>query len=157
MKEIERKFRVDSADYKSMAVSESHIAQWYLSSDKERTVRVRIRDDKAYLTIKGLTQGVSRDEFEYEIPLSDAQSMKEMAEGIVIEKTRWIVYFAGKRWEVDEFHGELQGLTVAEIELRSETEEFQLPPFVGIEVSADPRYYNSVLASGEIDPAILIR
>ena len=75
MKEIERKFRVDSADYKSMAVSKSHIAQWYLSSDKERTVRVRIRDDKAYLTIKGLTQGVSRDEFEYEIPLSDAQSM----------------------------------------------------------------------------------
>lgn len=150
MKEIERKFRVISDDYKMTAVSSSSIAQWYLSSDMNRVVRVRIRDKKAYLTIKGPTHGIERDEFEYEIPLRDAVAMKSLADGRVIEKTRWIVESEGKIWEIDEFHGVLEGLTIAEIELSSASASFTKPSFIGEDVSDDPRYFNSSLSSGDI-------
>lgn len=146
MKEIERKFRVINSNYKKLAVSELKISQWYINRDKLRVVRVRICGDKAMLTVKGKTEGISRNEFEYEIPISDAIEMKSLADGKVIEKTRFIVPFDGKLWEVDEFHGSHEGLVIAEIELNSPDEEIKLPDFIGEEVSNNPRYFNSSLA-----------
>lgn len=150
MKEIERKFLVTDDSYKSQAKTSSHIMQWYLSHDKERTVRLRIRDSKAYITIKGITEGITRDEFEYEIPLTDAMQMRNMADGIVIEKTRWEVEHKGKIWEIDEFAGIHSGLVIAEIELSDPFENFEFPEFVGKEVSDDPGYFNSSLASASL-------
>lgn len=152
MKEIERKFKVSSDAYKRLATDRHEIKQWYLNRDKFRTVRIRILDDRAYITIKGRNKGIIRDEFEYEIPYSDALAMIPMADGNVIEKTRHIVEYEGHRWEVDEFHGVYDGLALAEIELSSENEAFELPDFVGDEVSDDPKYYNSSLASGSLIP-----
>ncbi len=150
MKEIERKFIVISESYKAEAVRHYEISQWYLNRDKERTVRVRIRDDKAFLTVKGPNTGIVRDEYEYEIPYGDAVSMKSLADGMVIEKTRWIAEVEGHRWEIDEFHGDLQGLTLAEIELEKSDETFTKPIYIGDEVSGDSRYFNSSLASGSL-------
>ncbi len=147
MKEIERKFLVISEDFKDIAISKTEIKQWYLNRDKDRTVRVRVRDNNAFLTIKGRNHGIVRDEFEYSIPVDDALSMLPMAEGSVIEKTRYIADFAGHLWEIDEFHGSHQGLILAELELSSPDEAFDLPPFIGEEVSDDPRYFNSSLAN----------
>lgn len=145
-KEIERKFLVTDSSYRTMASAERHIVQGYLSRDPRATVRVRIADGRAWLTVKGRNDGAVRDEWEYEIPLSDARDMlSRCATGRVIEKTRYIVDYDGRRWEVDEFGGELRGLTVAEIELTSADEQPELPPFVGDEVTGDPRYYNSAL------------
>ena len=145
-KEIERKYLVKDASYRESAISKRHIIQAYLNRDPKATVRVRIADDKAYLTIKGKNEGAVRDEWEYLIPTSDARAMIERcATGRIIDKTRYIVPFGGYTWEVDEFSGELAGLTVAEIELPAEDTKFSLPSFIGDEVTGDPRYYNSSL------------
>lgn len=145
-KEIERKFLVTNTSYRDMSVAERLIVQAYLNRDPKATVRVRIVDNKAFLTVKGKNAGALRDEWEYSIPVSDARGMiARCASGRKIEKTRFIVPFEGYDWEVDEFGGELKGLTVAEIELPVEDAKFSLPPFVGEEVTGDPRYYNSSL------------
>ncbi|MBO4465528.1 MAG: CYTH domain-containing protein [Bacteroidales bacterium] len=146
--EIERKFLV-TGEYKSLAVSHSRITQGYISSASGRTVRVRIRGDKGYLTIKGPSAlgGLSRFEWEREIPVADAESLMSICEPGVIDKTRWLVP-AGDgvhTWEVDEFHGDNDGLVVAEIELRSEDDTFEKPSWLGEEVTGDRRYYNSML------------
>ena len=146
--EIERKFLV-AGEYKSFATSSERITQGYLSSASGRTVRVRIRGDRGWLTIKGPSKdgGLSRFEWEMEIPLSDARALLEICEPGVIDKTRWLVP-AGDgihTWEVDEFHGENAGLVVAEIELRSDFDAFERPSWLGPEVTGDRRYYNSML------------
>ncbi|MBR0109928.1 MAG: CYTH domain-containing protein [Bacteroidales bacterium] len=146
--EIERKFLV-AGEYKSFASSSERITQGYLSSASGRTVRVRIRGDRGWLTIKGPSKdgGISRFEWEMEIPLPDARALLEICEPGVIDKTRWLVP-AGDgihTWEVDEFHGENAGLVVAEIELRSDSDAFERPSWLGPEVTGDRRYYNSML------------
>ena len=143
--EIEHKYLVEGDSYRWEAYQTCEIQQGFLSRDPERTVRVRIRDDKAFLTIKGKGEGASHPEFEYEIPLEDAQQMMKLCQPPIIVKTRYLVMHEGNRWEVDEFHGDLQGLVIAELEVPSEDYTFPLPPFVGIEVTGDPRYYNSQL------------
>lgn len=144
-KEIERKFLVIDDSYKSMAIQSYEISQGYLSRNPERVVRVRIKGENGFLTIKGKTFGFERLEFEYEIPVADARQMMSLCEGRVVEKRRWIVEYEGKIWEVDEFAGELSPMVVAEIELQSATEQFAVPSFIGKEVTGDPRYYNSNL------------
>lgn len=141
--EIERKFLVSGDDWREG--QNTRYVQGYLSREPGRTVRVRRAGEKAYLTIKSEVVGISRREFEYSIPLEDAEAMFKLCVGPLIEKTRTVVMFAGKKWEVDEFHGDNEGLLVAEIELQSEDEEFVRPPWVGREVSADRRYFNSSL------------
>jgi len=143
--EIEHKYLVKNDTYRLMACGESTITQGFLSRDPERTVRVRVRDGKGYLTIKGKGAGAAHPEFEYPIPLADAQQLMTMCKPPLIEKTRYLVMHEGHCWEVDEFHGERQGLVIAELEVTSEDEHFDLPPFVGQEVTGDPRYYNSSL------------
>lgn len=142
--EIERKFLVHkSMDWKRLAVSSSHIQQGYFAA--ENTVRIRIRDDKAYLTIKGPSDkaGLSRYEFEKEITPDEAgQLMKLCAPGI-IDKHRYLVPSGNHTFEVDEFHGDNEGLVLAEVELRSESEPFDKPAFIGMEVTGDRRFYNS--------------
>src|SRR5690606_32751220 len=120
--------------------------QGYLSRAPGRTVRVRIEDDRAFLTIKGRASGLARPEFEYEIPLADASALLEMADGPLVEKVRHYVPFGGLVWEVDEFFGDNEGLVVAEVELSCEDQAFEKPDFVGAEVTSDPRYLNSRLA-----------
>lgn len=143
--EIERKFLVKSNSYRSLATAE-FIHQGFLSTDKERVVRVRIRGDKAWITVKGLSQGASRAEFEYSIPLDDARFMLEnLCIKPTIEKHRFQITFEGFTWEVDEFLGENEGLVVAEIELPSENSVFSLPDWIGEEVTGDERYYNARL------------
>lgn len=145
-KEIERKFLVSDTSYRGMSVSSRQIVQAYLNRDPRAIVRVRIVDNQAFLTIKGKNIGATRDEWEYEIPVDDAKAMiARCSSGRVIEKTRFIVSYAGFDWEVDEFNGELSGLIVAEIELPSENTSFERPPFIGEEVTGNPRYYNSSL------------
>ena len=151
-KEIERKFLVKSSDYKQLSHRKTEIAQAYLSPDKRATVRVRITDDLAYLTVKGCTNGCVRDEWEYPIPKTDAQQMMGIALTPPIVKTRWFVDHCGHKWEIDEFHGHLDGLTIAEIELSAADESPVLPGFVGKEVTGDPRYYNSTLATCNLTP-----
>jgi adenylate cyclase len=120
--------------------------QGYLSSVKERVVRLRIAGEKAFLTVKGLTTGVTRLEFEYPIPVTDAAIMlDQLCERPLIEKTRYREEFQGHRWEIDEFHGDNEGLVVAEIEVAAAAERFPVPPWAGAEVSGDPRYFNSNL------------
>ena len=143
--EIERKYLVVSDSYRTMAEKSSHIRQGYLSRDKERTVRVRTVDDKAFLTIKGKNVGDMRLEFEYSIPVEDACEMLCLCTGRVIEKTRYYVPYRGKTWEVDEFDGDLSPLVLAEVELSDSSESFELPLFVGEDVTSDPQYYNSNL------------
>ena len=143
--EIEYKFLVTGDSYKWESSMRREIIQGFLSRDPERTVRVRMCDDKAFITIKGKGKGAAHPEFEYEVPLEDAQQMLTLCEPPVIIKTRYIVMHKGNRWEVDEFHGDLQGLVIAELEVPSEDYRFELPPFVGREVTGDPRYYNAQL------------
>ena len=144
--EIERKFLV-VAEFKSQADNQTHIQQGYIASGNGRTVRVRIRDDKGYLTIKGPSAngGVSRYEFEREIPLQDAQDLMQICEPGIIDKTRYLIKSTDgiHTWEVDEFHGDNEGLVMAEIELGSEDEAFDKPSFIGCEVTGDRRFYNS--------------
>lgn len=144
--EIERKFLV-RGDYKSMAASYSRIVQGYICSQRGRTVRVRLRDERGYLTIKGPSTGggLSRYEFEKEITVDEALSLLRLCEPGIIDKVRWLVPFGGHTFEVDEFFGENEGLTVAEVELTEESEAYEKPPFLGQEVTGDRRYYNSCL------------
>ncbi|MBQ9576547.1 MAG: CYTH domain-containing protein [Muribaculaceae bacterium] len=143
--EIEHKFLVKDNSYKDAASKKSEIKQGFLSRARERTVRVRVRDDKGYITVKGIGSGATHPEFEYEIPLDDALQMLSLCEPPVIEKTRYIVMHEGNMWEVDEFHTGQEGLVIAELEVPSEEYRFPLPPFIGREVTGDPRYYNSQL------------
>jgi adenylate cyclase len=142
--EIERKFLVTGTAWKALAAG-VHTRQGYLSIARHRTVRVRIAGDRGFLTIKGKTQGLSRAEFEYAIPVEDAAAMLDLCDKPLIEKTRYRVPFGAHTWEVDEFHGANAGLVVAEVELGSADEEPALPPWVGREVSGDARYYNANL------------
>jgi CYTH domain-containing protein len=143
--EIERKFLVRDTQWRQGAGVK--FSQGYLNRDLERTVRVRIAGEKAHLTIKGVTRGASRAEFEYEIPVADAEQLLRLSDGPIIEKNRHIVVHNGSKWEVDEFLGDNAGLVVAEIELTSPDQPFSRPPWLGIEVTDDARYYNSNLAS----------
>ncbi|MDE6496689.1 MAG: CYTH domain-containing protein [Duncaniella sp.] len=146
-KEIERKYLVNDDSYKVMAVKAVAIKQSYLNRDPQCTVRIRIKGNQGFLTVKGITVGATRDEWEYPIPASDAEEMAErLTGGWGIDKTRYIVEYGGFIWEVDEFHGRHDGLVVAEVELPSEHTAVKLPPFVGQEVTGDSRYYNSTLA-----------
>lgn len=144
-KEIERTFLVDDDSFRKMSSFTVHILQGYLNRDPERTVRIRIRNDSAFFTVKGKTVGCERDEFEYEIPLEDGLEMLKLCSGKILDKTRYMVPFGNFVWEVDEYHGDLQGLIVAEVELPNANVDVPLPPFVGKEVTGDPKYYNSQL------------
>lgn len=148
MQEIERKFlvRKDGTVWRSMASSSSRIAQGYMDC-KGVTVRIRQRDDRAYLTIKGPSadNGLSRYEFEKEIDPADAEQLLRLCRGGVIEKTRYLVDYAGHTFEVDEFHGVNQGLVFAEVELQSADEQFECPSFLGPEVTGNRLFYNSHL------------
>lgn len=148
MLEIERKFLVKSDDFKEQAFAKNKIAQGYLSSIPERTVRVRIKGDKAFLTIKGIGHqgGMSRFEWENQIPLDEAVELLKLCEKGKIEKTRYEIKSGNHVYEVDEFYGENEGLTMAEIELQSETESFEKPDWLGEEVTNDERYYNAYLS-----------
>ena len=145
--EIERKYLVTSDCYKEMAVARYHIRQGYISREKTGTVRVRITDDKAYLTIKGKPAAghFARYEWEKEISVKEAEELMKLCQGTIIDKTRWIVpaMEEGLKWEVDEFHGKHEGLVVAEIELASEEQIVALPAFIGKDVTDDPQYYNA--------------
>ena len=147
MGEIERKFLVRDDSYKREAFASSHIRQGYLSSAPGRTVRIRIRDDRAYLTIKGPSTdgGLTRYEFEQEVPMADAEQLLQLCEPLIIDKTRWLIRSGEHTFEVDEFHAENEGLVVAEVELKSADEVPKMPDFIGKEVTGDRRYYNSQL------------
>ncbi|MFV5701588.1 CYTH domain-containing protein [Flavobacterium sp. XS2P12] len=149
MIEIERKFLVKDNSFKAAAFTQNHIAQGYLSSVPERTVRVRIKGDKGYLTIKGVSNdtGMSRFEWEKEIPVTEAKELLLLCEKGVIDKTRFEIQRGNHVFEVDEFYGENEGLIVAEIELESEMEPFEKPAWLGVEVTNDTRYYNAYLSN----------
>ncbi len=143
--EIERKFLVNAGTWVPSDPG-THFKQGYLNSQKERVVRVRIEGTVAKLTIKGVTTGVSRAEFEYAIPVDDATALLDhLCEQPLIDKHRHVEMHAGRRWEIDVFHGDNDGLIVAEVELPSEDAPLVLPPWTGDEVSSDPRYFNSNL------------
>jgi adenylate cyclase len=143
--EIERKYLVRGTAWKALGKG-TVTRQGYLSSMKERTVRVRIAGEKGFLTIKGVSKGITRTEFEYAIPVDEAAAMLAgLCERPLIEKTRYVVESGGYIWEIDEFHGENDGLIVVEVELQSPDEKPPLPEWVGEEVSSDPRYFNSNL------------
>jgi len=142
--EIERKFLVQGTSWRQS--NSVRLSQCYLNRDRHRTVRVRIAGDKAFLTVKSVRQGVTRGEFEYEIPVADAEQLLKLSDGPIIEKNRYVVVHDGSKWEIDEFLGDNSGLLLAEIELKSEDEAFSRPPWLGAEVTHDTRYYNSSLA-----------
>jgi adenylate cyclase len=145
-KEIERKFLVKPRTWSELGPG-LKIRQGYLCPAKERTVRVRTYGDHAYLTIKGTTSGISRSEYEYEIPFADAtEILDHLCVHPLIEKTRYRIPFAGHTFEVDVFNGANRGLTVAEVELKSPDEKVEFPDWIDREVSDDPRYFNSNLA-----------
>ena len=145
--EIERKYLVKDEGWRLSVSSRIHYIQGYLSDVPERTVRVRKADDKAYLTIKGISQGISRPEFEYEIPVQDAEQLINLCIQPVIEKWRNRVIINNRQWEIDEFLGQNEGLVLAEIELEKETEPVELPSWIDKEVTGDSRYYNSYLST----------
>ncbi len=149
MIEIERKFLVNSDAFKKDALRKNHIAQGYLNSAPERTVRVRIKGDTGYLTIKGKSNetGLSRFEWEKEIPLAEAKALLLLCEKGIIEKNRYEVLVGKHLFEVDEFFGENEGLLLAEVELQSESEFFEKPDWLGDEVTQDQRYYNSYISN----------
>lgn len=153
--EIERKFLVTGDGWTALAESSSLLRQGYLSSNAKATVRVRSWDDqKAALTLKGQASGMSRAEYEYEIPLGDARELLEMARPHVLEKRRHIVPFGGLIWEVDVFEGRHAGLVIAEVELVSEDQSVTLPDWVGTEVTDDGRYYNASLSRSDGIPEV---
>lgn len=143
--EIEHKYLVINDSYRSMASESLYICQGYLNRNPERTVRVRTIDDKGFLTIKSKNKGDFRLEFEYEIPFKDAKEILKMAEPGIVEKTRYLVPYDGYIWEVDEFHGSLEGVLVAEVELHSSDANYTKPPFIGEDITGNPAYYNSNL------------
>lgn len=144
--EIERKFLV-VGDFKASACKATRITQGYLSSVPERTVRVRVKGEKGFITIKGIgsESGASRFEWEKEIPVGEVQELLKICEPGVIDKTRYLVKAGEHTFEVDEFYGDNEGLTVAEVELSSENEAFDKPAWLGEEVTGDVKYYNSML------------
>jgi len=143
--EIERKYLVSGNKWKQG--KPVRICQGYLNRDKERTVRVRISGEKAFLTIKGMNIGATRAEYEYEIPVSHAVELLKICDGPVLEKNRYVVVCDGLKWDVDEFLSENIGLVVAEVELTSADQSFNCPQWLGQEVTDDPRYYNSNLCA----------
>jgi len=144
-KEIERKFLVDLNKLGDLG-SGVAIKQGYIPTADKTVVRVRLAGQAAYLTLKGKNRGLVRSEFEYEIPASDAEEIiSELCRGPIIDKTRYVIEYSGHTWEIDIFHGENDGLVVAEIELQSEEELFDRPNWVTLEVSDDSKYYNSSL------------
>lgn len=145
MVEIERKFLVNTELWHPQSKG-LEIRQGYLSTDKERVVRVRTKGSKAFLTVKGKQQGISRIELEYEIPFDEAVLMLQLAKNHPIEKTRFVEQHNGKTWEIDIFENENEGLVLAEIELKSEREEVILPDWITKEVSEDHRYFNAWLS-----------
>lgn len=146
--EIEKKFLV-KGDFKASAFKAIRITQGYLCSAPERTVRVRVKGDKGFITVKGIgnESGASRFEWEKEIPVSEAEALIGLAEPGVIDKTRYLVKNTDgiHTWEVDEFYGDNEGLVVAEIELSDENEAFDKPEWLGMEVTGDPKFFNSML------------
>ena len=147
-KEIERKFLLKDTLWKQHfeGIKPAVIRQGYLNTEAERTVRVRMKDQLGYLTIKGKTSGFSRNEFEYPIPAEDAEALLQMCERPLIEKKRYTVEVDRQIWEVDEFFGENSGLVLAEAELTDEAQELHPPNWIGEEVTFDKRYYNSTLS-----------
>jgi adenylate cyclase len=153
--EIERKFLVVSEAWRQAATSSALLRQGYLSSNAKATVRVRSEDDgRAVLTLKGATEGISRAEYEYEIPVADARELLVMAEPHVIEKRRYLVPHGGLTWEVDVFAGRHAGLIIAEVELADENQLVSLPDWVGAEVSHDDRYNNASLSRATVIPGV---
>jgi CYTH domain-containing protein len=145
--EIERKFLLIGESWREQVVGEpKRLSQGYLCADAEKSVRVRIAGDYATLTVKGSRNGISRLEMQYTIPVADAERMLALCAPPLIDKTRHIVMHDGMKWEVDIFHGENEGLRVAEVELESEDQAISLPEWAGQEVSEDSRYYNSQLS-----------
>ena len=149
MIEIERKFLVKAYDYRKEAHRKTKIIQGYLTKDPKRTVRVRIREDQGFLTIKGMSSedGLSRFEWEKEIPLNEAQELITLCLPTVIEKTRYEVTYKGVLFEVDEFEGTNSGLVLVEVELNSTKDIFEIPKWVDKEVTGDKKYYNSYLSN----------
>ena len=143
--EIERKFLVLGTTWRTE--NGSHYRQGYLNQDKERTVRVRLTEKQSFICVKGNTKGMSRVEYEYEIPKDEAEEMLKICEGQIIEKVRHIVIHKGLKWDIDEFLGDNKGLIIAEVELDSEDQVFEKPEWLGAEVTSDPRYFNSNLAT----------
>ena len=143
--EIERKFLLKNNSWKKEIKETIFIRQGYLNSKVERTVRIRIQGEQGVLTIKGKNQNVTRKEFEYQIPLDDALHLISMCEKPIIEKTRFLISSNRCTWEIDVFNGENKGLVIAEIELSSEKESFDIPNWLGKEVSSESKYYNSSL------------
>ncbi|WP_283151361.1 CYTH domain-containing protein [Silvimonas soli] len=143
--EIERKFLLSSEDWRNQAENATRIAQGYLNADPARTVRVRIKGEQGFLTIKGKNEGITRAEYEYPIPLGDAAELLQLCP-TVLDKTRHEIRNGGFLWEIDEFAGDNAGLIVAEIELPTADTEFVKPDWLGAEVSGDARYYNSALS-----------
>ena len=144
--EIERKFLI-VGEFKHLAVKSIRITQAYLCSVPERTVRVRIKGDRGFITVKGVgsESGASRFEWEKEIPVAEAEELLKICEPGIIDKTRHLVPAGTHTFEIDEFHGDNEGLIIAEIELSSENEAFEKPPFLGAEVTGNAKYYNSML------------
>ena len=143
--EIERKYLVRSVAWKSLG-QPVHYAQGYLVADGIRTVRIRIAGDKGFITIKGASQGFSRSEFEYSIPVAEAKEMLRLSATPVIDKYRTKILYEGNIWEVDEFEGDNKGLILAEIELSSVNQKFKIPGWIGEEVTGDLKYFNSRLS-----------
>lgn len=147
-KEIERKFLIDLAQWQQVIKpAGQHYRQGYLVTDPQKTIRVRLTDTTGYLTIKGISVGATRLEYEYEIPLAEAKELLDNFAISELSKIRYNITFANKLWEVDEFLGDNAGLLVAEIELQSEEEQFSLPPWVTAEVTGEEKYYNSNLTA----------
>lgn len=149
MQEIERKFLVENLDFKQEAHQQTLLVQGYLNSEPSRTVRIRVSNQQAWITIKGKSSadGTSRFEWEKEIPLQEARELLTLCEEFLIEKTRYLVKFGEHVFEVDEFHGKHQGLIIAEIELNAPNEAFQKPAWLGKEVTGNQKYYNAYLKS----------
>lgn len=143
--EIEHKYLVKDSSYREMAEGYKDILQGYLCKEPSRTVRIRIMGEKGFITVKGITVGDTRHEYEYEVPIEDAAEMLKMCVGNILEKRRYIVVYDGKRWEIDEYHGSREGLVVAEIEIPESKISYKKPPFIGENVTGNPSYYNSSL------------
>ncbi len=147
--EIERKFLLKNDEWRKSVTSRIHIKQGYICTEFERIVRIRITDSKAYITIKGKGM-LTRPEFEYEIPVKDAEEMYSIfCQKANLEKYRHIVFFKNHKWEIDEFAGRHQGLVFAEVELQSEDEKIEFPDWIGKEITDEPQYYNSNLVKAE--------
>ena len=148
MIEIERKYLVNSNDYRSLAYSKSRIVQGFLNSHPDRVVRIRIADDDAFLTIKGRsnTTGTTRFEWEKKIPVAEAKLLLELCEKDILEKIRYCVSIGPLIIEVDESRGSNQGLVIAEIEIENEDDKIEVPSWIGLEVTGDIKYYNSQLS-----------